>query len=148
MLFASNLPVLAPAPPAVLPLPPPGPASEGGGATTACGPKVGADDERDPAPPDTPAVGGAMTFAVKAVPTLLRLPVVVPPPLLADIEGGGATTFGVSPGVVPRFVAFASTEGGGCTTSLGPRILPIKLLMNDPPLVCDGGGGTTALNGS
>ena len=38
-------------------------------------------------------------------------------------------------------------DGGGGTTSLAPKILPMMLLMNDPP-VCEGGGGTTDRLGS
>ena len=39
-------------------------------------------------------------------------------------------------------------EGGGGTTSLGPKIFPMMLLMNDPLPDCDGGGGTTFLPAS
>jgi hypothetical protein len=39
-------------------------------------------------------------------------------------------------------------EGGGGTTSLGPKILPMMLLMNDPLPDCEGGGGTTFLPAS
>jgi len=47
------------------------------------------------------------------------------------------------------FLALAFTDvGGGATTSVGPKIFPIKLLMNDPLPEGDGGGGTTALLGS
>ena len=31
---------------------------------------------------------------------------------------------------------------------MAPKILPIRLLMSDPLLVCVGGGGTTVLEGS
>lgn len=46
-------------------------------------------------------------------------------------------------------VPFSFTEvGGGAITSVGPKILPIKLLMNDPLAEDDGGGGATAFEGS
>ena len=49
----------------------------------------------------------------------------------------------------PGAVLFVREEidGGGGTTSLAPKILPMMLLMKDPP-VCDGGGGTTDRLGS
>jgi hypothetical protein len=40
------------------------------------------------------------------------------------------------------------TVGGGGTTSVAPKILPIRLLINDPLPDGVGGGGTMALNGS
>lgn len=148
MLLASKFPAEAPAPPAAGPVPPPGPAKDGGGATTVCGPSIGAADAREPAPLETPAVGGATTFAVKEGAVLERELVVALPTPLAVTDEGGATTLGARVGAAPRLVAFTSTEAGACTTSAGPRIFPIKLLMNDPPLGWEGGGGTTALNGS
>jgi hypothetical protein len=43
---------------------------------------------------------------------------------------------------------FERTAGGGGTTSVAPKILPIRLLMNDPLPDCVGGGGTTVFDGS
>ena len=40
------------------------------------------------------------------------------------------------------------TEGGGGTTSVAPKIFPMRLLTNDPLPVGVGGGGTTACEGS
>ena len=54
-----------------------------------------------------------------------------------------ASDAGVPPLVLPEF-----TDGGGGTTSLAPKILPIKLLIYDPLPDCDGGGGTTVFPGS
>jgi hypothetical protein len=48
----------------------------------------------------------------------------------------------------PLDVPFAFTEvGGGATTSVGPKIRPIRLLIN-PLAEDDGGGGATAFDGS
>ena len=148
MLLASSVPPAAPTPPAVIPVPPPCAAKDGGGATTVWGPSIGAAEARDPAPLEIPAVGGATTFAARVVPALEREPPVAPPAALAATDGGGATTLGASAGAELCFVPLASTDGGACTTSAGPRIFPIKLLINDPPVGCEGGGGTTALKGS
>ena len=59
--------------------------------------------------------------------------------------GGGGTTLAGSDDGVPVPVPFELTVGGGGTTSEAPKILPIRLLMNDPLPVCVGGGGTTVL---
>lgn len=111
MLFATKVPRLVPTPPAVVPVPPPGLPKEGGGATTVCGPSIGAADARDPEPLETPAAGGAITFAVNDVPVPLRAPPGVP--AATATEGGGATTLGASEGAEPRFAPVGSTDGGG-----------------------------------
>jgi hypothetical protein len=78
----------------------------------------------------------------------LRFPRGLPPPS-ADIEGGGGATFSGRAGRVPLDVPFVFTEVvGGATTSVGPKIRPIKLLMSDPLAEADGGGGATAFDGS
>ena len=43
---------------------------------------------------------------------------------------------------------FVWTAGGGGTTSVGPKSLPIRLLTKDPLADCVGGGGTTVFVGS
>jgi hypothetical protein len=43
---------------------------------------------------------------------------------------------------------FERTAGGGGTTSVAPKILPTKLLMNVPLPDCVGGGGTTVFDES
>jgi len=57
--------------------------------------------------------------------------------------GGGATTLAVSDAPVASLGRLVETAGGGGTTSVGPKILPIRLLMNDPLADWVGGGGTT-----
>ena len=54
-----------------------------------------------------------------------------------------------SVGRVPLLVPFAFTEvGGGATTSVGPKIRPIKLPMYEPLAEGEGGGGAIAFEGS
>ena len=48
----------------------------------------------------------------------------------------------------PPLAARVFTDGGGGTTSLAPKIFPIRLLTSDPLPDCDGGGGTTVRVGS
>jgi hypothetical protein len=62
--------------------------------------------------------------------------------MLAPTLGGGATTLAASEVPVTP-LAWAFTDGGGGTTSVAPKIFPIRLLMKDPLPVCVGGGGTT-----
>ncbi len=100
-------------------------------------------------PPDTPAEGGgATTFEPGFKPMPLRLPRALPLRSAAFVVGGGAT---LSPSVglatEPAFLTLTDVEGGGAT-SAGPKIFPIRPLMNDPPAEGDGGGGTTAFVGS
>jgi hypothetical protein len=61
--------------------------------------------------------------------------------------GGGGTTLLPSDGAVPPPFVLEFTVGGGGTTSVAPKIFPIKLPMSDPLADC-GGGGTMALKGS
>jgi len=147
-LFASNVPPGAPLPPPVSPEPPPTPGNEGGGGTTLAAPKEGAFEAEVvsvPVPPEMPLVGGgAMTLEPRGVPTPLRLP--LGSPRSAFTLGGGGTTCAASAGA--DLLPLELTDGGGGTTSLEPKILPIKLLTNDPLVGCVGGGGTTALDGS
>jgi len=92
--------------------------------------------------------GGATTFGVNEAPAPLRLPRGLPPSTELTEPGGGAT-LSVSVGRDALPAPFAFTEvGGGATTSVGPKILPIKLLMNVPLAEGDGGGGATAFAGS
>jgi hypothetical protein len=95
-LLASRVPDETPAPPAVLPVPPPAD-KDGGGGTTLGAPKVAAEDDasgRLPVPPVTPVDGGgATTFEAIDGPMPLRVPRDVPPALTV---GGGATTLGAS----------------------------------------------------
>jgi hypothetical protein len=59
-----------------------------------------------------------------------------------EAEGGGGTMLVASAlPAAPRVPE--ETAGGGGTTSCVPKSLPMTLLMNDPLLVCVGGGGTT-----
>jgi hypothetical protein len=152
-LFANNVPVGVPFPPAVCPVPPPAAVSTGGGATTLAKPTVVAVEdaaERVPVPPVTPAVGGgAITLLPSDVPIPLRLPRELPPGAFAATLGGGGTTFAgrEEDDDVPPVEPFVFTVGGGGTTSDAPKIFPIKLLRTDPLPVC-GGGGTTVLVGS
>jgi hypothetical protein len=67
---------------------------------------------------------------------------------LAFTVGGGATTLVESDACDALLALPALTFGGGGTTSLAPKILPIRLLMNVPLPDCEGGGGTTVLPGS
>jgi hypothetical protein len=110
-----------PGDPCVLPEPRPEPETDGGGGTTFV-----------PAPGWPPAMEAER-----------------PEP---EMEGGGGTT--LVPGAVldpprkplglPEELA-TLTFGGGGTTSCVPKTFPISVL-NRP--VCDGGGGTTVLEGS
>jgi hypothetical protein len=110
---------------------------------------MGALDARVPVPPDTPAEdGGAITFEPSDVPALLREPRGSPAAEFAETDGGGATTLGASEVPAPVRVPLELTEGGGATTSEGPRIFPMMLLKNDPLPACVCGGGTTAAEGS
>ena len=78
----------------------------------------------------------------------LRAPCGFPPAAFTLSDGGGATTFAASDAERPPLLPAELAEGGGGTTSLGPKILPITLLMNDPLPDCEGGGGTTFLPAS
>ena len=132
MLLARSVPPSAPAPPPVRPVPPPEPANWGGGCTTFGVPSAGADDARVPFPPATPSDGGgATTFEPSAVPMPSRIPREFLDGVPAATDGGGATTPVGSDGADPP-VSFEFTDGGGGTTSEGPKIRPIKPLMNDP----------------
>src|ERR1700733_5166159 len=124
--FASRVPLGAPTPPPVFPVPPPAPESDGGGGTIPGFPRQGAAPlPRVPVPPFAPTVGGGATaFVPSDAPAPLRLPRGLPP------------------------AAAEPTDGGGGTTSLAPKILPIKLLIYNPLPDCDGGGGTTVFPGS
>jgi hypothetical protein len=100
-----------------------------------------------PVPPATPVDdGGATTLASSDVLDPLRFPRELPVVSSEAAVGGGAT-FAGNEGAT-GVLAFSLTFGGGAATSLGPKILPIRLLMNDPPPACVGGGGTTDLPGS
>lgn len=141
-LFASNVPEGAPAPPASLPAPPPVPDSEGGGGTTVGAPSAVAEAARVRLAALETAVdgGGATTFGAGAdIP--LRAP-------LAVTAGGGATTLAESDVPAASLGRPVETAGGGGTTSEGPKILPIRLLMNDPLAGWVGGGGTTVFDES
>ena len=79
-----------------------------------------------------------------------RLPVPLP-----DTDGGGGTTLAPRPVPEPADAPLGSVEvlpaltlGGGGTTSVVPKILPIRLLINPVLLDGAGGGGTTAFEGS
>ena len=132
MWLASKVPRGAPALPLVFAVL--GPGSEGGGATIAGAPSVGAEEYRDRAPEstDTPTVGGGAT-------TLSRKPVAE-----AVREPRELSLGALAPTVGP----FELTAGGGGTTSVAPKIFPIRLLMKDPLPGCAGGGGTTVFEGS
>jgi hypothetical protein len=144
----AKVPLEVPAPPPTLPVPPPAPESVGGGGTTVGFPRYGAEPVREwPLPPATPVEGGGATaLASSDVPNPFRLPRGLPVASSEAAVDGGATTFAGNEGAT-EVLAFGSTFGGA-TTSLGPKILPIKLLMNDPPPACVGGGGTTDLDAS
>jgi hypothetical protein len=71
----------------------------------------------------------------------LRIPCGVPPFALTD--GGGGTIFAASGAALPLREPLEGTDGGGGTTSVAPKILPTKALMNDVPADCVGGGGIT-----
>lgn len=73
--------------------------------------------------------GGATTLGAGAAEAPLRVPREMPPALSA---GGGATTLAESEVPDASRGWLAGTAGGGGTTSLGPKTLPIRLLMNDP----------------
>jgi len=121
-------------------------ANEGGGATTVAIPMVGAADEnaeRVPVPAARPTDGGGATTLPRFAPIPLAEPRGLPPAVLAATFGGGGTILAASCDPVPLVVLFPCTDGGGGTTSLGPKILPIKLLMKEPLAVCVGGGGKT-----
>lgn len=115
-------------------------------------PIVGAADDwagRVPVPPDIPAEGGgATTFAPREAPTALCIPRGLPLGVFAIAVGGGGTTFAASEVRAPLLVPFDWAAGGGGTTSEAPKILPIRLLMNDPLPDCVGGGGTTVFDES
>lgn len=101
-----------------------------------------------PDPPAKPTVGGGATpFDPRTVPAPLRLPRTFPPPSVELTAAGGGVTLGVRDGREPPFALVLFTDGGGGATACdGPKILPIKLPINDP-LGC-GGGATTDLPGS
>ena len=81
----------------------------------------------------------------REAPVPLRTPRGLPAAPFTD--GGGATTLAASDAERPLLLAEVAAGGGG-TTSLGPKILPMMLLMNDPLPDCEGGGGTTFLPAS
>ena len=89
--------------------------------------------ERVPVPPDAPAVGGgAITLLPSDAPMPLRLPRGLPPAELAAALGGGGTTLAGNDDDDEEAeppVPFVFTVGGGGTTSVEPKILPIRLLM-------------------
>src|SRR5579863_2797671 len=150
-LLATIVPPGAPLPPPLSPVPPPAPESDGGGGTTLGMPRVGAveaESARFPEPPATPDDGGgAITFEPRDVPAPFRLPRELVPELTAT-EGGGGTTLVASEVPLVPLVPVEFTVGGGGTTSLAPKILPTRLLSNDPLPDCVGGGGTTVFEGS
>ena len=80
-------------------------------------------------------------------PTPLRLPRGFPPVVLAPTVGGGGTTVEGNDGTCVVPVPLELMLGGGGTTSVLPKILPIQLLISDPPVGCEGGGGTTVAVG-
>ena len=97
--------------------------------------------EADPVPLGAPTEGGgATTSPPREAPVPLRRPREFPAAPFTD--GGGATTLAVSDAERPLLLPELA-DGGGGTTSLGPKILPMMLLMNDPLPDCEGGGGTT-----
>ena len=99
-------------------------------------------------PPGAPTDGGgATTFEPRDAPLPFRIPLGLPAAEFGFTEGGGGTTLAARECARPLTVSEVA-EGGGGTTSLGPKIFPIMLLMNDPLLDCDGGGGTTLLPAS
>src|SRR5579859_302029 len=135
--------LLASCVPAVRPLP----VKVGGGGTTLGAPSAGA-EARVPVPPDTPTEGGgATTFGSRLEPAPLRFPLEVPLAALAFIDGGGGRTLALRE-CEPVFELVVFTAGGGGTTSVAPKIFPMRLLTNDPLPAGVGGGGTTACEGS
>ena len=146
-LLASSVPPSTPFAPGVVPVPPPAPDKDGGGGTTFGEPIWGADHrDADPVPLGAPTDGGgATTSPPNEALVPLRTPRGFPAaPLTA---GGGATTLLANVAERPLLLAEVA-DGGGGTISLGPKILPIMLLMNDPLPDCEGGGGTTFLPAS
>lgn len=100
-------------------------------------------------PPDIPAEGGgATTFEPTEFPMPLREPRGLLLALVVPMLGGGGTTLAARPVPVPPAEPFVRTTGGGGTTSVGPKILPIRLLINEPLPDCEGGGGTISFDGS
>jgi hypothetical protein len=89
-----------------------------------------------------------MTLVDPEMPKPPRLPFGVPAFELVTTAGGGGTTLlGKEESVALR--APDCTFGGGGTTSLAPKILPIKLLISDPLAGWTlGGGATTLFDGS
>jgi hypothetical protein len=141
-LVASCVPVGAPELPPVL-------ETEGGGGTTWGAPRVCAVEDVDERFPEPPSEGaGATTLVPSDVPAAVRVPRALPPAALGLTDGGGATTFVASEVPALPLVLLARTAGGGGTTSEAPKILPTRLLMNDPLADCEGGGGTTVFDGS
>lgn len=103
--------------------------------------------DADPVPLGAPTDGGgATTSPPREAPVPLRTPRGLPPAPFT--EGGGATTLAASEAERPLLFPPELAVGGGGTTSLGPKILPMMLLMNDPLPDWEGGGGTTFLPAS
>jgi len=81
-------------------------------------------------------------------PAPLRFPRALPPVSVALTEGGGGAMLSESVGRDALPVLLVVTAlGGGATTSVGPKIRPMRPLTKDPP-VGEGGGGAIALLGS
>src|SRR5713101_6335152 len=131
-----TLPIRFPAAP-----PEPWPPTEGGGGTMLELNEVRRDAPLVVMPVASDPVtegGGGTIFAPKEVRREIPEDPTEPVP---EAEGGGGTTLVASAlPVAPRVPE--ETAGGGGTTSCVPNSLPMTLLMNDPLLACDGGGGT------
>lgn len=111
-------------------------ATDAGGATT-----FAESDAAERVAPDTPTdAGGATTFGVSDAAPDRRVPFGSPEPFRST---GGGSTLLVRECAAEFDDAAPLTLGGAATTSVGPKILPIRLLMNDPPAGCAGGAGTT-----
>jgi hypothetical protein len=100
-------------------------------------------------PPDgfEEATDGGGGTTLELIPAPFLAPLGIPKLLLLGIDGEGAITFAFKEAPFDP-ARFPVTVGGGGTTSVGPKILPMIALSRELLPDCVGGGGTTAFAGS
>ena len=152
-MLASSVPPGAPAPPPVFPLPPPAQTAKAE-AEPRSARRVSARQTR------RPSIAGAARYRSRrrrsdhvgperCARTVARASRIAAAVVAADRRRGrdnvgGERSYRLRCSVTVRMHRWA--EAGQLL--LGPKILPIRLLMNDPLPACVGGGGTTVFDGS